>query len=309
MRKPEPIRFEETTARHSDRQKAAAEKQTRIYVPGKPSLSWREFGPQQVLASFWKHRGLILQLSRREVAARYRGSMLGVAWSLVTPLLMLAVYTFVFTVVFETRWEVKVGNQVEFALILFAGLIVFNIFSECFARAPVLLAENPSYIKRIVFPLEILAWIALVSALFNAVVSMGILLVAYSLIVGLPPATVFWTPVVIAPFALLVLGLTWILAPLGLFVRDIRQVVGVILPIFMFASPLFYPLSALPEAVQPYMALNPLAFTIEQLRAVALFGTQPDFLSLAVFSLVAVLIAWSGLVFFLVTKRGFADVL
>ena len=289
--------------------RAAPRENVRVFVPGRPSLSWHAFGPQRVFTSFWDHRGLILQLTRREIAARYRGSVLGVAWSFVTPLLMLAVYTFVFTVVFEARWDIAVGNQVEFALVLFAGLIVFYIFSECIGRAPGLLMENPSYIKRIIFPLEILGWIAVVSALFNAVISLGILLVGYVLVVGVPPLTTLWTPVVLAPYALLVLGITWILAPLGLYVRDVRQVVSVILPIFMFASPLFYPLSAIPEAARPYMALSPLAFTMEQLRAVALFGIQPDFVGLAIFTAIATFIAWCGFAFFQITKRGFADVL
>lgn len=287
----------------------APEQVVRVYVPGRPTLSWTEFGPQRVVSSFWNHRALILQLCRREIAARYRGSFLGFAWSFVTPLLMLAVYTFVFTMVFEARWEVKVGNQVEFALVLFAGLIVFYIFSECIARAPALLLENPSYIKRVVFPLETLGWVALLSALFNAIISIGILFVGYLFVVGLPPATILWLPLVLAPFSLMLVGLIWFIAPLGLYIRDVRQVVAVILPIFMFASPLFYPISALPEVARGVMVLSPLAFTMEQLRAVALFGNGPNLAGLALFSLIGAGMAWLGLVWFLLTKRGFADVL
>lgn len=283
--------------------------QTKVYLPGRPNLTWRDFGPQHLFLSFWNHRNLVLQLSLREIAARYRGSVLGLAWSVFTPLLMLAIYTFVFTVVFEVRWEVSVGNKVEFALVLFAGLIIFQLFSECVGRAPGLLLENPAYIKKVIFPLEILGWISLLSALFNAVISLGILLLGYIIVVGVPPVTLIWTPLVLAPFLLLLLGLTWLLAPLGLYLRDVRQAIGVILPVFMFASPVFYPISAVPESARWVMQLNPLAFIIEQLRAVALFGKQPELVGLALFTLVAAVIAWCGFVFFRITKRGFADVI
>jgi lipopolysaccharide transport system permease protein len=286
-----------------------ARRPVRVYVPGRPSLTWHDFGPHRVVTSFWHHRALTLQLCRREIAARYRGSVLGLAWSFVTPLLMLAVYAFVFTVVFQARWDIAVGNHVEYALVLFAGLIVFTVFSECVGRAPGLIMENPSYVKRIVFPLEALGWVTLISSLINASISLGILSVGYLFVVGWPPATLLWAPLVLAPFSLMVLGLTWFLAPLGLYVRDVRQVVGVVLPVFMFASPVFYPVSALPQAARQVMALNPLAFTMDQLRAVALFGQHPDILSLAVFTLIAGGIAWASLAFFLATKRGFADVL
>jgi lipopolysaccharide transport system permease protein len=290
-------------------QRAASERPVKIYVPGRATLSWCEFGPHRIIASFWNHRGLILQLCRREIAARYRGSVLGLAWSFITPLLMLAVYTFVFSTVFKARWDVSVDNKVEFALVLFAGLIVFGIFSECLSRAPSLLLENPSYIKRIIFPLESLAWVTLLSSLFNAIISVAILAVGFLLVSGMPPLTIFWLPVVLLPMSLMLLGLVWILASLGIYVRDVSQLVAIILPVFMFASPLFYPLSALPAMARHVLALSPLAFTMEQVRGVALFGAQPNLLGLAIFSVVGAAVAWLGLVWFLFTKRGFADVL
>lgn len=218
-----------------------------VHTASRPRLSLAEYGPQHIITSFTRNAGLIFQLTRREIAGRYRGSVLGVAWSFVTPMLMLAVYTFVFSVVFQTRWDATLDNRFEFALVLFAGLIVFYLFSECVGRAPTLLLENPSYIKRIVFPLEALPWILVLSALFNAVISIGILITAYTLAVGLPPLTVLWLPVVLVPFLLFTLGLVWFLAATGLFIRDVRQFVGIVLPVLMFASPLFYPVSALPR--------------------------------------------------------------
>ena len=279
-----------------------------VHTAGRPRISLAEYGPQHILTSFTRDADLILQLTRREIAARYRGSVLGVAWSFVTPMLMLAIYTFVFSVVFQTRWETTIDNRFEFALVLFAGLIVFTLFSECIGRAPTLLLENPSYIKRIVFPLEALAWVVALSALFNAVVSFAILLVGLLIIVGLPPVTVLWLPVVLLPFFVMTLGLVWFLASTGLFVRDIRQLVGIILPVMMFASPLFYPVSAVPEAFRGYMKLNPLAVAMEQVRNVLLFGNPPDFGELALACALSLGVAWAGVAWFLVTKRGFADV-
>ena len=279
-----------------------------MHTAVRPRLSLAEHGPQHIFTSFTRNAGLILQLTRREIAARYRGSVLGVAWSFVTPMLMLAIYTFVFSVVFQTRWASPLNNRFEFALVLFAGLIVFTLFSECVSRAPTLMAENPSYIKRIVFPLEALAWVTMMTALFTAAVSFGILLVAYVIIIGVPPLTVLWLPVVLAPIVLMTLGLVWFLSSTGLFIRDIRQFVGIVLPVLMFASPLFYPVSALPERVRDYMQLNPLAVAMEQVRDVVLFGNPPSVAVLGWSLGLSFAVAWAGVVWFRVTKRGFADV-
>jgi lipopolysaccharide transport system permease protein len=192
---------------------------------------------------------------------------------------------------------------------LFTGLIVFYIFSECIGRAPSLLNENPSYVKRVVFPLEALAWVLVLSATFNAVVSFGILLLAHLVMVGLPPVTIIWLPLILLPFVIMMTGVVWFLSSTGLYVRDIRQLVGVIIPILMFISPVFYPTSALPVGMQRYMYLNPLAFMIEQVRNVALFGIAPNLAGLALFTVLSVIVAWAGLVWLLLTKRGFADVI
>ncbi|AUB84545.1 ABC transporter permease [Candidatus Thiodictyon syntrophicum] len=287
---------------------AAVRRPVAVHTAARPRLSLAEHGPQHVFTSLTDNAGLIVQLARREIAARYRGSVLGVAWSFVTPMLMLAIYTFVFSVVFQTRWATPMNSRFEFALVLFAGLIVFALFSECVSRAPSLMAENPSYIKRIVFPLEALAWVSLASALFNAAVSFGILLVAYVLIAGLPPLTVLWLPVVLMPLVLMTLGLVWFLSSTGLFIRDIRQFVGIVVPVLMFASPLFYPVSALPERVRGYMQINPLAVAMEQVRDVLLFAKAPGLGVLALSLVLSMAVAWAGVVWFRVTKRGFADV-
>jgi lipopolysaccharide transport system permease protein len=279
-----------------------------VHAAQRPRITWRDYGPHRVITSLTDNFDLIMQLTGREIAARYRGSALGVLWSFVTPILMLAIYTFVFSVVFQTRWNTSIDSRFEFAMILFAGLIVFYLFSECVGRAPTLLLENPSYIKRIVFPLEALGWVVMLNALFNALISSVILVAAFTLMVSAPPLTVLWLPLVITPFILFTLGLVWFLSATGVYVRDVRQLVGIILPMLMFASPLFYPLSALPAAVRGYMGLNPLASAMENVRSVALFGNTPDMLGLGLTLALSLVVAWAGLAWLLATKRGFADV-
>lgn len=265
-------------------------------------------GPFALFQTAWHHRALILRLTRHEIDARYRGSMLGIVWALLTPLLMLAVYTFVFTVVFQARWGTAGSNSTEFALLLFSGLVLFNIFSECLNRAPGLLLENVSYIKKVVFPLEILALVTLAVALFNAAIGLAILLVFYVAALGLPPATALLLPIVVAPLCLLTLGVSWFLASAGVFLRDIRQVVGVAVTVLMFLSPIFYPLTAVPERFRALIHLNPMTAILEQSKDLLFWGRIPSPLEWLVATLAAWGCAWLGYLWFMKTRRGFADV-
>lgn len=249
-------------------------------------------------------------MTKREIISRYRGSYLGLLWSFVNPVLMLAVYTFVFSVVFKVRLGQDItGDRFDFALMLFAGLIVFNLFAECISRAPGLILANVNYVKKVIFPLEILPWVTLGSALFHAGIS-GLVLVIFLLGIG---HTMSWTflllPIVILPLLMLIMGLSWLLASIGVFVRDISQFIGLVLTTLLFLSPIFYPASALPESVRNYLFLNPLTFIIEQSRAVILFGQIPDWRGMLIYYGVAALIAWFGLIWFEKTRKGFADVL
>ena len=275
---------------------------------GRARLTFAEHGPHQIVFSLWRHRLLISRLARREVESRYRGSLLGLVWTIITPLLMLAVFTFVFSVVFKVRWNVPIADKSEFALILFAGLIVFQFFADCIGRASSLMRENVSYIKKIVFPLEAMSWVVLLSALFNAFVSTIVLLVVHVVLVGAPPWTAIFIPVVFAPLALLMVGGIWLLASVGIYIPDVRQVIAVVITLLMFLSPIFYPVSALPENFQSYLLLNPLTYIMDQARTVLLYGRAPNFGGLALYSLVALAVAWLGYAWFAVTKRGFADV-
>jgi len=246
----------------------------------------------------------------REVVGRYKGSVMGLFWSFINPVLMLAVYTFVFSVVFKAKWGVgDEENKTSFALILFVGLIVHGLLAEVLNRAPSLILNNVNYVKKVVFPLEILPVINLAAAFFHSVVSLVVLLIAYVAINGYLPWTITLIPVVLLPLATLVLGLAWILASLGVFIRDIGQSIGIFTTALLFMAPVFFPLSALPEKYHPFVLANPLTFIIEQSREVLIFGNQPDWQGLGGYMLIAILVAWLGYGWFQKTRKGFADVL
>lgn len=265
--------------------------------------------PIEMVVSLWRNRGLIQASTKREVLGRYRGSAFGLLWSFFNPLFMLVIYTFVFSVVFKARWNTGSDSKTEFALVLFSGLIVFNLFSECINRAPGIILGNTNYVKKIVFPLEILPVVILLSALFHGLISLGVWLLAYLVFFGLPHATVLYLPLVILPLFLLIMGLSWALSSLGVYLRDVSQFIGVITTVLMFLSPIFYPATALPEGYRHLLYLNPLTFVIEQTRDVLFWGKTPDFLMLGLYWMVTLGIAWMGFAWFQKTRKGFADVL
>lgn len=265
--------------------------------------------PREMVTGLWRNRDLVRALVKREVLGRYRGSVMGILWSFFNPVLMLAVYTFVFSVVFKARWNAGSDSKTEFALVLFAGLIVFNLFAECVNRAPGLVLSNVNYVKKVVFPLEILPCVALGSAMFHALISLCVWLVAYLILFGKPHATVLFLPLVVLPLLLLTLGLTWSLASLGVYLRDVSQFIGVIVTLLLFLSPIFYPASALPEDYRFLLLLNPLTPAIEQTRAVLFWGTTPDFVLLSTYLFGNAFLAWLGFAWFQKSRRGFADVL
>jgi len=265
--------------------------------------------PRAVPLSLWRNREIVWQLARRDVVARYRGSMLGMFWAFGVPLLMLAIYTLVFGVVFRVRWALPVENGPSFALILFAGLVVYSLFSECVIRAPTLVLAHATFVKKIVFPLEILPWVAMATALFHAAVSLVVLVAARTLLQGPPPWTVVLLPLILTPCILFTMGLSWLLASLGVFFRDIAQTVGLFTMAVLFLSPVFYPVAALPEGLRNWVWLNPLTAPIEHVRAALFLGETPAwgvfFLALAI----AYGVAWAGLAWFQRTRGSFADVL
>ncbi len=266
--------------------------------------------PLEVLRHFRRHRYLLWQLTRREVAMRYQGSLLGLCWALLTPLLMLAVYTFVFSVVFQRPWGPSMGqSRADFALALFAGLTVFHLFADTISSAPRLILANSNYVKRVVFPLEILPVARLLSNCVQAGLSFAVLLAAVLLFKGGLPWTLVFLPLLFLPLSLLSLGCAFFLSSLGVFVRDIGQVVGLAVTMLLFMSAIFYPLSALPARWRSFFYLNPLVSIIEDVRRVTLEGLTPHWPMWGAVSLFSVLFATAGLAWFMKSKHAFADVL
>lgn len=265
--------------------------------------------PAEMFASLWRHRALIKASANREILGRYRGSILGLLWSFFNPIFMLVVYTFVFSVVFKARWGEGSDSKTEFALVLFAGLIVFNLFSECINRAPSLVLANQNYVKKVVFPLEILPFVSLLASLYHMLISLVVWLAAYLVIFGIPHATVLYLPLVILPFGFFIMGVSWFLASLGVYLRDVAQFIGVLTSVLMFMSPIFYPITALPEDYRHALYLNPLTVVIEMVRKVLYFGESPDMRMIVIYCLISVAVAWFGFFWFQKTRKGFADVI
>lgn len=264
-----------------------------------------------LLASYlapWQHAGIIRQFASREVHSRYRQSWLGAAWAVITPLLMLAVYTLVFRHIFGVRWGDSGGTDLAFAVRLYAGLAIFNFFAECVSRAPRLVLDQPHLVKKVRFPLEVLPWATALAAAVHLAIALALLLVLGWWDAGRIPATAIAIPLVWLPLLPLVVGLGWWLAALGTYVRDIGQLIALALSLLMFLSPIFYPVEAVPRALQPYLVLNPLAPVITQTRQVLLEGAWPAWGSLALNLIVCAAIAVAGAAFFRAVRPGFPDV-
>jgi lipopolysaccharide transport system permease protein len=264
--------------------------------------------PLALARRLWRYRELVFQLAKREVLLRYSGSAFGLLWSFAQPLLLLAVYTFAFRELLGLRWPGS-DSRADFAVLVFCGMIVHGLFAEMISRAPVLVLSCPNYVKKVVFPLHVLPAASLVAALFHFAISLFVLLLFAFAAGGGLPATVLLVPVVLAPFVLLVLGMSWFLASLGVYFRDIHQVTGIVATVMMFLSPVFYPASAVGPRYRAILELNPLTPIIESLRDVLVLGVLPDFASLAAYTLFAAVLAWTGYAWFESTRDGFADVI
>jgi lipopolysaccharide transport system permease protein len=260
--------------------------------------------------SLWRNRQLIMQMTKREVVGRYKGSAMGLAWSFFNPVFMLVVYTFVFSVVFKARWGVGgEDSKTLFAVVLFVGMIVHGLFAEVVNRAPSLILSNVNYVKKVVFPLEILPVISMAAALFHSMVSLCVLLIAFVVFNGYLQWTAIFIPLILLPFVIFTLGLAWILASIGVFLRDVGQVIGMVTTVMMFLAPVFYPVTAVPEQFRHWLLANPLTFIIEQSREVLIWGHLPNWIGLGIYTVLAILVAWAGYVLFQKTRKGFADVL
>lgn len=271
----------------------------------------RRFRPSSPLAavlSGWRHRRLIRSLVARELQARYRGSLLGTGWTIILPLLMLTTYTFVFVGIFHNSNQEVEGQKLDFTLALFVGLIVFTLFSEVFIRSPGLLLENVSFLKKVPFPIEVLPWISVSVALVNAAVAFTILILFYLVRIGVPPPAALAVPVILAPLIMVLMGLSWFLASAGVFLRDLRPLMGPVSNLIMFLSPVFYPLSALPERFRPFMYWNPLTIPIQDIKVALFLGRLADPLPWLGSLGLGGVVMWAGYWWFEQTRHAFADV-
>lgn len=258
----------------------------------------------------WLQRQLFWKLLRRDFAERYRGSYLGVLWSLLLPLLSLLVFTFFFGVIFQMRWAGRnEGSLTELALALFVGLALYNFLAECLTRAPGLVLAHPNYVKNVIFPLDMLPVVMVASALLTLILTLLVILLLQATIgVGLSWKAL-WLPVTILPLTLFLLGLSAFLAALGVYIRDIQQLITPLTQLLMFLSPVFYPVTALPEAMRPWLQFNPLALAIEQTRSLILFDQSPDRLEYLISLAAGIVAMLLGAWWFARTRKGFADVL
>jgi len=276
----------------------------------------REINPRMTSQSFLSpfrgpvcHRELIWELVKRDFIGRYKGSFMGVAWSLFHPLLMLAIYTVVFSVAFKARWGTGEESKVAFAVVLFSGMIVHGFFAECLNRAPDLIVSHPHYVKKVVFPLEILPWTILFSALLHLLVSFGVLLVFCLLAHITVQYSTLFIPIILLPLILLTLGLTWLFASLGVYLRDLSQGMGIVTTVLLFLSPVFYPTDALPESYRTLVMWNPITLPITQLRDLMLWNRPIQWSQWGVAMATGITASYLGHWWFQKTRKGFADVL
>lgn len=266
--------------------------------------------PVDMFVSFWQNRELIWYMTKREIVSRYRGSMVGLAWSFVNPLLMLIIYTFVFSVVFKARWGIEgEESKIDFAIILFVGMVVHGLFADIVNRSPSLVVSNVNYVKKVVFPLEILSWVIMGASLFHSLISILVLIIMQFIINYTFHWTVVFFPLILLPLIFTSMGFSWFLSSLGVYLRDIGHVTGIFTTMLLFLSPVFYPVSALPREYQSFLLLNPLTFIIEESRKVLIFGKMPSWSSICIALLISFLIAVVGYWWFQKTRKGFADVL
>ena len=265
--------------------------------------------PLYIPGSIVEHRFVIGQLAKRAILGRYRGTVLGLLWSLVTPLLLLAVYTFVFGTILQVRWVSQSGGNAEFAAILFSGMLVHGILAECLTQASTLIVANPQYVKKVVFPLEALPWVTVISAFFQGVISTGILLAYLFFVQGGIPWTAVLFPIPLFVLAFVCIAAGWLISATAVYLKDIAQMMGLLSTVLFFMAPILYPKTALPVEFQNLLYLNPLTYIIEQFRAVVLWGELPNWNGLALYGIVSVAIAWMSLAWFQKTRKGFADVL
>ena len=263
-------------------------------------------GPFSALREF---RNLTRELTRRDILGRYRGASFGLLWSLIGPLLMLAIYTVAFGKILGARWNQASGDTAAFGMVLFLGILTHGFFAECLTRAPRLMLDNVNYVKRVIFPLHVLPWSVVLAGLFHMLMNIVVFVVLNLVLFGKFSPYIVFVPLVILPLVLLTVAVCWIFASLGVYIRDISQATPVIATAMLFLSSAIVPVDTLPRHYQVIFHLNPLTFFIDQMRDVALWGRFPDWNGLLVATVVSVVVMYLSYAWFRLTSKGFADVL
>lgn len=256
-----------------------------------------------------KNNYLLRQLVKKDIQQRYQGSVLGMLWSFIVPILMLVIYTFIFSEVFQARWDIDTSDKYQFALVLFCGLTAFNLVGEVMNRATTLIASNTNYVKKVIFPLEMLPVVTMFSALFNCLISFGILVVAKAIIYKNVSPTLYLIFLNLIPLMVMAVGLGLLISAISVYLKDVGNFISVFVTILMYMSPVFFPLSAVPESFRAVCEANPMTYIIENFRNVVIYGKCLDWKFFGISCLVAVVIYWIGKVVFMRAKEGFADVL
>ena len=263
------------------------------------------------LSSTVKKRDLIGQLIKRDIVARYKGSILGISWSMINPLIMISIYTLVFSQIFQAKWGTNANNSdpLYFGINLFCGLVVFNMFAESATRSPTLITSNPNYVKKIIFPLYTLGEMVIGGTLVHATISTTILITTKVLIMGKIGANIILLPIAWLPFILQCLGMVWLLCTVGVFIKDTGQIINAFVSMTMFLSPIFYPSSAIPDDIKWLIGLNPLVKTIENTRLIIMENGSPEIISLVVQIIIG--IAWCEINYRILrnASKYFGDVL
>lgn len=254
------------------------------------------------------NRDLLGQTLKREISQKYRGSYLGILWNFVQPMIMMLVYSFVFGVVFKAKWDMQASNSdTEFAVILFVGISVYSVFTEAIMIAPTLITANANYVKKVIYPLEILSMVGIGSSLVQLAFNVALILLSRIIVIKTMDFFVLLFPLVLLPLLMLTLGLSWLLSAIGVFLKDMRQIASIITLVFGYATPVFFPITAVPEKLRWVMEINPMTAIVNNARNVLVFGRDPDWGALFAVYVVSYIVMMAGFRFFKKVKPGFAD--
>ncbi len=257
----------------------------------------------------FKHKGLIWTMAKRDLAIRYKGSVMGVLWSFFNPLLMLGIYTFVFQYIFKAKWGVEVDNPVGYAVILFSGLILHMWFAEVATRSVSLISSNANFVKKVVFPLEVLPWVVLIASCIQFLTALVVLL-GFMLFEGAEIGShILLFPLAIFPFSIMLIGCAYFFAALGLFIKDLEQFIQSFVTILLFTSTIFFSIRNVPEIIQPFIKMNPLTIPVEAFRDFVLFNGLSSLGDLFLFTCLSLVFACFSFYMFRKLSPLFPDVL